>query len=64
MAGNAAVSSLVAQRQEENVPTQSGGGGGGGGGTVTVSAASIRKPAVISVSLSGTTVTDATAQIG
>lgn len=65
-AGNAAVSSLVAQRQEENLPTQQGGGGGGGGGggIVTVSSATIRKPATITISLTGSTVSDATAQIG
>ena len=64
-AGNAAVSSLFVQREGDNVPTDTGGGGGGGGGgMVTVSSANIRKPATITVSLSGNSVTDATAQIG
>jgi hypothetical protein len=66
LAGNAAVSGLVAQRQEENVRTQSGGGGGGGGGggTVNVSAITFRKPAFIQVNSTNGTITDATAQIG
>jgi hypothetical protein len=64
LAGNAAVSSLVAQRQDENVPTQSGGGGGGGGGTVTVGSIMLRKPATITVATTNGSVTDASAQIG
>jgi hypothetical protein len=65
LAGNAAVSALVAQRQDEVVPNQTGGGGGGGGGgNVNVSAIRFRKPAFIDVSSTNGTITDATAQIG
>jgi hypothetical protein len=59
LAGNAAVSSLIAQRQGD-----AGGGGGGGGQTFTVSSISLRKAGVITVALSNGTVTDASATVG
>ena len=63
LAGNAAVSSLFAQRQEENMPTQSG-GGGGGGGMQMVNLVSLGKPGTINITLKNGTVVDASATIG
>ena len=63
--GNAAVSSLVVQRQEENLPTQSGGaGGGGGGGSQMLNLVSLGKRGTVNVTLQNGTVIDASAQIG
>jgi hypothetical protein len=58
LAGNAAVSGLLAQRQEENLPTQSGGGGGGGVGPLTT-LVSMSKPSVINIKLQNGSVLDA-----
>lgn len=63
LAGKAAVSSLVAQRQEENVPTESG-GGGGGGGMQMVNLVSLGKNGTINIKLQNGTVLDASAHIG
>jgi hypothetical protein len=63
LAGNAAVSSLIAQRQEENLPTQSGGGGGGGGGGM-VNMFSMSKRGQINVSIQNGAVIDASASVG
>jgi hypothetical protein len=60
LAGNAAVSSLVAQRQEEKVPTQTGGGGGGGGSVgPLMTLVSMSKPSIINVKLQNGSVVDA-----
>ena len=60
LAGNAAVSSLVAQRQEENLPTQS----GGGGGMQMVNLVSLGRSGAINIKLQNGTVLDASATIG
>jgi hypothetical protein len=52
LAGNAAVSSLIAQRQD-----------GGDGGTVTVSSMRFRKQAFIDIDSTNGTITDARAEI-
>ena len=64
LAGNAAVSSLVAQRQEENLPTDAGGGGGGGGGMQMINLVSLGRSGSINIKLQNGTVLDASATIG
>lgn len=59
LAGNAAVSSLLAQRQGD---AGTGGGGGGGGGMMQIMAMS--KPGIINVTMQGGQVTDASAKVG
>jgi hypothetical protein len=57
LAGNAAVSSLIAQRQDGGDAGQS------GGGTVTVSSMRFRKQAFIDIDSTNGTITDARAEI-
>lgn len=61
LAGNAAVSGLVTQRQEENLPTQS---GGGGGGMQMVNLVALGKSGLINIKLQNGQVLDASATLG
>ena len=63
LAGNAAVSALVAQRDDDNLANQSGGGGGGGGGGM-LNLVSMAKSGTINVTLQNGALKDASATIG
>ncbi len=66
LAGNAAVSNLIAQRQDDASTGDAGAGGSGGGGAgglVTVTADRFRKQALIDVTSRNGSVTDATVTI-
>jgi len=64
LAGNAAVDSVIVQRLEENLPTQSGGGGGGGGGGGMLTLVALGKSGFINVKLQNGAVVDASASLG